>query len=100
MLLGLLRGKRDREVRRALADARRAAHRARPEALERRTLVGVDRLDAQLVADELVVVLGVGDRRLQQLAPRLRRGPGRVGQDRARLGDVLAADVVADEAGL
>ncbi len=36
MASGLLRGERDGQVRRALADARRAAHRSRAEPLERR----------------------------------------------------------------
>ena len=52
----------------ALADRRGAAHCARAEALERRPLVGGDERDPEVVADQLVVVLGVGDRRLQQLA--------------------------------
>ena len=69
MSLVLLGRERDREVRGALADRRRATHRARAEALERRPLVGRDAAISQLVADQLVVVLGVGDRRLQQLAP-------------------------------
>src|SRR5262249_23171329 len=51
----------------------------------------------QLLADELVVVLGVGDRRLQQLQPRLGGAARREREDRARLGDVLAADVVAHQ---
>ena len=44
MLSLLLRREHDREVAGALADPRRAAHRARAEALERRALVGVGRL--------------------------------------------------------
>src|SRR3954469_11555395 len=95
--LGLLRGERDGQVRGPLADARRAPHGTRAEALERRTLVGVHGLDPQLLADELVVVLGVGDRRLQQLQPRLGGAAGREREDRARLDDVLAADVVAHQ---
>src|ERR671936_1142379 len=97
MRSGLLRGERDREVRRALADARRTTHRARAEPLERRALVGDRGVDPQLLADELVVVLRVGDRGLEQLAPRLRRAARREREDGARLLDVLAADVVADE---
>ena len=41
----------------------------------------------QVVADQLVVVLGVGDRRLEQLAPVARAPRGREGEDRARLVD-------------
>src|SRR5215218_8527868 len=97
MRSGLLRRQLDRQVRGALADPRRAAHGPRAVALERRPLVGEDGGDAQVLAHELVVVLGVGDRRLQQLAPGLRRGTRREGEDRAGLGDVLAADVVAHQ---
>src|SRR3954468_16935350 len=95
--LGLLRDERDGQVRGALADARGAAHGARPVALERWALVSVDAEDAQVLADELVVVLRVGDGRLEQLAPGLRRATRGEREDRARLGDVLAADVIADE---
>ena len=60
---------------RALADPRGAAEGAGAKALERRALVGVGLLDEQVVADELVVVLRVGDRRVEQLleVPRDRR---------------------------
>src|SRR4051812_4455270 len=85
---------------RALADARRAPHGARAEALERRALVGEGGEDAQVVADELVVVLGVGHRGLEQLAPVAGRRARREGEDGAGLVDRLAADVVADQAGL
>src|SRR4051812_39793252 len=85
---------------RALADARRAPHGARAEALERRALVGEGGEDAQVVADELVVVLGVGHRGLEQLAPIAGRRARREGEDGARLVDRLAADVVTDQAGL
>src|SRR4051794_13704584 len=96
----LLRRERDREVARALADARRAAHGARTEALQRRPLVGGDGEDEQVVADQLVVVLGVGDRGLEHLAPVARHRAGRVREDRAGLLHGLAADVVAHEARL
>src|SRR5690349_4298758 len=88
---------RDGKVCGPLADPRGAAHGARAIALERRSLVGVGVLDLQLVADELVVVLGVRDGRLEQLAPVARRLPGSEVEDRARLLDGLSADVVADE---
>ena len=97
----LLGRERDREVAGALADRRRATHGARAEALERRTLVGGDRVDAQLVADQLVVVLGVGDGRLEQLLPVLARRARGVCARIARASvDGLAADVVADQARL
>ncbi len=53
--------------------------------------------DPQLLADQLVVVLRVGDRGLEQLEPRLGGRARREGQDGPRLGDVLAADVVAHQ---
>src|SRR3954453_8133321 len=96
----LLRGERDRQVAGALADPRGAAHGARAEALERRALVGGDGGDAQVVADQLVVVLGVGDRALQELAPVLGHVARGVGEDGEGLLDRLAADVVADQARL
>src|ERR687889_1219976 len=96
----VLRRERDREVAGALADLGRAAHGARAEPLERRALVGLDRGDAQVVAEQLVVVLGVGDRALEQLAPVLGDVAGGVGEDGEGLLDGLAADVVADQARL
>src|SRR3954469_8180642 len=96
----LLRRQSDREVGRALADSRRATHRPGAIPLERRPLVGVDRGDLQLVADQLVVVLRVGDCRLQELQPRLGGAARREGQDSPRLLDVLPADVVAHQARL
>src|SRR3954468_10623961 len=96
----LLRGERDRQVRGALADPRGAAHGARAEALERRALVGVYGGDAEIVAEQLVVVLRVRDGRLEQLEPRLGGRARGEGENGARLDHVLAADVVADQAGL
>src|SRR3954471_11619937 len=96
----VLRRERDRQVAGALADARRAAHGARAKALQGRALVGRDGGDAQVVAVELVVVLGVGDGALQELAPVLGHVARGVGEDGERLVDRLAADVVADQARL
>src|SRR3954453_20029523 len=96
----VLRRERDRQVAGALADARRAAHGARAKALQGRALVGRDGGDAQVVADELVVVLGVGDGALQELAPVLGHVARGVGEDGEGLLDRLAADVVADQARL
>ena len=58
----VLRRKQDGQVRGALADLGRATHRARTEPLDGRTLIGVHRLDDQILAVEIVIVLGVGDR--------------------------------------
>src|SRR5215213_6243614 len=90
----------DGEMAGPLADARCAPERARAVALQRRTLVHVRLPDSQLVGDQLVVVLSVGDRRLQQLQDVARRGALGVGEDRARLVHALAADVVDHEARL
>ena len=78
-LLSVLVGRerqRDRQVARALADGVARPMRARPEALERRPLVGVDLLDVQVVADEVVVVLRVRDRGLEQRSSHARRRAG------------------------
>src|SRR6476661_2954778 len=96
----LLGCQENRQAARALADRRGAPHGARPEPLERRALVGGDREDLQVVAEQLVVVLRVRDGRLEQLAPVARDVAGRERQDRARLDDGLAADVVAHQARL
>ena len=81
----------------ALADPRRAAHRARPEALDRRTLVGVDRLARR------------GPRRRARGCSRRWRPPTRaacssrarphagVSEDSSRLLNALPADVVAHQ---
>ena len=95
-----LRCQQDRQVARAFPDPGRAAHGSRPEPLDRGALVGVDRLDVQILAHEFVIVLRVGDRRLQRLAPVTRDRSGRVGQDSSRILDALAADVVTDQPGL
>src|SRR3954453_19072353 len=84
----------------ALADARGAAHRTRPVALERGALVGVGLGDLQLVADELVVGLRVRDCRFENLAPVTGGRAGGEVEDRAGLGHRLAADVIAHEPGL
>src|SRR3954447_2457671 len=96
----LLRDQLDSQVAGALADPRRATESARAVTLQRRTLVHVRLADAKLVGDQLVVVLRVGDRGLQQLEDVARCGARRVGENRARLVHVLAADVVDHEAGL
>src|SRR4051812_43005675 len=87
-------------MRGALADTRRATHGTRAEALERRPLVGEHGGDLQVVAVEVVVVLRVGDRGLEQLLPGLCNVARGEGEDGARLLDRLAPDVVADQAGL
>src|SRR6267143_3497674 len=53
----------------ALANRGSPSLSSRPEALDRRTLVGIRLANEQIVLDQLVVVLGVGHSRLQQLAP-------------------------------
>src|ERR1700752_538692 len=87
----------DRQVAGSLADPRGATHRARPEALDRRTFVGVHRLDVQILAHKLVIVLGVRNRGLEQFAPILCDRTRRESEDSSRLLDGLAADVVAHQ---
>ena len=82
------------------ADLRRAPHCARPEPLDSRALIGVHGLDVEVLADELVIVLSVRDRRLEQLAPIARDRPRRKSQDSSRLVNRLAADVVTHQARL
>ena len=86
---------RDRQVARALADRRRASHRARPEALDRRPLVGVRLADDQIVLEQFVVALGVCHRRLEQLAPVARHLTRGEGEDSACLLHRLAAQMPA-----
>src|ERR1700760_1417026 len=98
--LSVLWREQDRQVAGSFADPGGAAHRARPEPLDRRTLVSVHRLDVQVLAHELVIVLGVGDSGLEQLAPIPRDRAWRQSEDSSRLLDRLATDVVAHEPGL
>ena len=73
-------------------DRGRAAHGPWTEALDGRPLVHGHADDAQLAHVEAVVVVGVGDGRLQHLAHRHGRRAGAVGQDRLGVRDRLAAD--------
>src|SRR6185369_1051735 len=61
-------GEDDRDVAGALADARPATPGPRPPPLQRRPLVGEGAGDEQLVLGDVVVVLGVGNGRVEQLA--------------------------------
>ena len=81
-------------------DLRRAPHCARPEPLDSRALIRVHGLDVEVLADELVIVLSVRDRRLEQFAPIARDRPRRKSQDSSRLVNRLAADVVTHQARL
>src|SRR5918994_138442 len=84
----------------ALVDARGAPEGARPEALDGGALVDEGLAHPQLVRAELVVRLGVRDRRVQQLEDVVRDGARGVREDRPSLLDLLATDVVHDESGL
>src|SRR5215211_6456404 len=90
----------DGHVARALVDTRGAAERPRSVALDRGALVYEGPLDPQLIRRQLVVRLGVRDRRVQQLEDVARRGARRVVEDSPRLLDRPAPDVVHDETGL
>src|SRR5437588_8386721 len=93
----LLVGQFDRHVARPLANPGGSPERPRTVALECRPLVDVGLSHRELVGDELVVVLRVGDGRVEQL----QNVPGRrargVRQYGTRLVDRLAANVVDHE---
>ena len=90
----------DRDVAGALADAGGAAAGPGAPALERRALVGVAGRHEELVGGQAVVVLGVGDGRVEALEDH----PGDVAlgelEDLEGPGDGLATDEVEDLAGL
>src|SRR5215212_3796301 len=83
----------DRHVAGALADPRRAPLGARLEPLERWPLVHIDLADPELVSDQLVVVLRVGDGGVEKLEHVARGRTRRRGQDGTRVVHGLAADV-------
>jgi hypothetical protein len=80
----------------ALADAVRPPHRAGLVALEHRPLVDHGSRDHEVVGVEVVVVLGVGDRRVQRLEHRLGGTLRREGEQPLRLGHGQPADVRDD----
>ena len=100
VLLALSVADRHVDVAGALADAVAAALGAGGEALQRRALLDVDRLDLQFVDVGAVVVLGVGDRRLQRLLDDAGGLLLRERQDVERLVDLLAADQVGHQTAL
>src|SRR3954468_2828235 len=95
-----LRDELDRHVARPLANPCRPAQSARTVALERRALVYICLADLEVVGDEVVVVLRVGDGGVQELQDVPRSRARRVHEYGTRLIDVLAADVVDNEARL
>src|SRR5260221_2029082 len=90
----------DIDVAAALPDLGGAPERARPDPLDRRAVVDECLKDPELLGKKLVVVLRVGDSRVEDLQNRLRRAARRVDQYRTRFLDRLAADVVDDEPGI
>src|SRR3954471_3613623 len=92
-----LRDELDRHVTRPLANSRGPSQSARTVALERWPLVYVCLADLEIVGDEVVVVLRVGDGGVQELQDVPRSRAGRVHEYGTRLIDILAADVVDDE---
>ena len=89
-------GDDDRHVARALADPRAAAPRTWPPPLRRRALVGVGAGDEELVGGHVVVVLGVRDRRVQELLELARDRAVAQREGVARSRDVLAQDQLQD----
>src|SRR6185436_8849811 len=90
------------QVRCALGDTERPAHRGGTHALHRRPLVGVARLDEQPlnVAAEAVLLLRVGDRRPQHLGDLAGDRLPRELEGCQRLVDAFAANQLAHEARL
>src|SRR3954468_1291655 len=95
-----LRDELDSHVTRPLANSRGPAQSARTVALECRALVYICPADPEIVGDEAVVVLRVGDGGVQELQDVPRSRARRVDEYGTRLADVLAADVVDHEARL
>ena len=81
----------------ALADPGRAPEGTRSKPLERGALVGMDRLDVQVLTDQVVIVFRIRDRGFEQLAPVTRDRTRRESEDSSRLLDGLSADVVTHE---
>src|SRR5947209_12789530 len=84
-------------MREMLFDARRTAAAASVKAFHDKGPTDRRLLDIELVDIELVVVLGIGDRRLQHLLDVMRDASARKGQLGERLRGVLAADRLGNE---
>src|SRR5674536_360964 len=87
---------RDGDVATALADAVHAAHGPELPPLKGGTLVDASLFDVQIVGRERVVVLGVGDGRVQDPGHHARGVAVGEEQRAPRLGHGLAADKVDD----
>src|SRR3954468_8614651 len=92
-----LRDELDRHVTRPLANSCGPPQSARTVALERRPLVYVCLADLEIVGDEVVVVLRVGNGGVQKLQNILRGRARRMHEHGTRLIDILAANVVDHE---
>src|SRR3954447_22052417 len=88
-----LRDELDSHVTRPLANSRGPAQSARTVALECWPLVYICLADLEIVGDEVVVVLRVGDGGVQELQDVPRSRARRVHEYGTRLIDILAADV-------
>ena len=84
-------------MREHLLDPRRAAAAAGMEALHDKSPADRRLLDEEAVDVELVVVLGIGDRRLQHLLDVLRDAPAEKVSSASADGGGLAADRLGDE---
>src|SRR3954449_12897863 len=93
-----LRDELDRHVTRPLANSCGPAQSARTVALECWPLVYICLADLEIVGDEVVVVLRVGDGGVQELQDVPRSRARRVSEYGTGLIDVLAANVVDHEA--
>src|SRR5215207_3747071 len=87
----------DRQMARPLADASRAALSPWPKTAQRGPLVGVDLLHVQVVAQQLMVVLRVCDRRVEHALDVPCDTARAVAQQRARVGHRASAHVIHHE---
>src|SRR3954468_13825124 len=95
-----LRDELDRHVTRPLPNSRGPSQSARTVALERWPLVYICLADLEIVGDEVVVVLRVGNGGVQELQDIPRSRARRMHEYGTRLTDILAADVVDHEPSL
>src|ERR1700742_4147918 len=93
-------GQRHGDVAGSLVDRGGATEGPRTVAPQGRSFVDRDRGDPHLVTDQVVVVLGVRRRRVDQLLDVASGVAGREGKQRAGLLDVQAADLVGHQARL
>src|SRR3954452_713785 len=91
---------READMAGSLVDPGRSPARPRPPALDRRSLVDRDRRDPQVLGDEVVVGLGVGGGRVEELRDVTGGAARGEGEQRPRLCHRHPANLVGDQAQL